>query len=281
MSEAWTIRRVLGWTKGFFEEKGIESARFDAELLVADALGVERIKLYTEHDQPLRARELAAIRERVKRRGLLEPAAYIVGERYFWKHSFAVDERVLVPRPETEMLVERALDGFERGTVVDVGTGSGCVAISIAFDRPEARVLGIDSSAEALTVARLNIERMGVENVELACGVGLQALTEPVDLVVSNPPYIPSADIEHLMADVRDYEPRQALDGGADGLDVVRPLVTDAAEWLVPGGRLLVEFGHDQGEAVRALAEADGRYGSVSILHDLAGHDRVLEAVRA
>ncbi len=137
MSDVWTIRRVLGWTKGFFQEKGIESARFDAELLVADALGVERIHLYTEHDQPLRPHELAAIRERVKRRGAMEPAAYIVGERYFWKHSFAVDARVLVPRPETEMLVERALDGFEGGTVVDVGTGSGCIALSIGLDRPD------------------------------------------------------------------------------------------------------------------------------------------------
>lgn len=279
MSEAWTIRRVLNWTRGFFDQKGIESARFDAELLVAHGLGVERIKLYTDHDRPLKQGELAAIREAVKRRGRFEPAAYIVGTRYFWKHEFAVDARVLVPRPETEMLVEKAIEG-DLARVVDVGTGSGCIALSLALERPDAEILAIDPSVEALAVARHNAERLGVETVDFVEGQGLTPVSEPVDLIVSNPPYIPAAVIETLMPDVRDHEPRMALDGGADGLDIVRQLVADAPERLVPGGRLLVEFGHDQGDAVRALAEADGRYATVVIHQDLANHDRVLEAVR-
>ncbi len=278
----WTVRRVLDWTRGFFAEKGIDSARFDAELLVAYALGIERIHLYTDHDRPLAKPELAAIRALVRRRGQCEPAAYIIGTRHFWKHEFAVDARVLVPRPETELLVERALDALPEGArVVDVGTGSGCIALSIAADRPDVQIVAIDASDDALAVARANAARLGVEGVDFVRGLGLDPVTDPVDLVVSNPPYIPSADIEDLMPDVRDHEPRQALDGGADGLDVVRALLADAPEHLSAGGRMLIEIGYDQGPAVRALAEADGRYTDISVRPDLAGHDRVLEVSRA
>ena len=284
VNESWTIRRVLGWTRGFFAEKGIESARLDAEVLVADALGVERVHLYVDHDKPLAPEELTAIREVVRRRGRREPVAYITGRRHFWKQALAVDSRVLVPRPETENLVERALsalEGVEAPLVVDVGTGSGCVALAIAADRPDATVWGIDRSTLALAVARDNLERLGLENVVLLEGVALDSVQEEVALVVSNPPYIPTADLAGLMPDVREHEPLVALDGGPDGLDVVRTLVDDAPRVLPSGGRLLVEIGHDQGEAVRALCTGDGRYASVAVLPDVAGHDRVLEAARS
>lgn len=279
----WTIARVLEWTRGYFEEKGIESARLDAELLIADALGVDRVRIYLDHHKPLRPDELAAVRERVKRRGRREPVAYITGTRGFWSIDLTVDPRVLIPRPDTEVLVERALKRLaeqEAPRVVDVGCGSGAIALSIAHDVPGAAVLGVDRSPDALAVSRHNAAALGFDRVEWREGDLLDGVEGPFDLVASNPPYIASAEVDRLMTDVVAYEPRAALDGGADGLDLIRRLIPQAAERLRAGGALLVEIGYDQGDTVRALAEADGRFDAVQIVRDYGGRDRVLEATR-
>lgn len=284
MTAPWTIARVLEWTIGFFREKGIEQPRLDAELLIADALGVDRMRIYLDHHKPLHPDELTAVRERVRRRGRHEPVAYITGQKGFWSLDLAVDARVLVPRPDTERLVERAIErlkGREAPRIVDVGCGSGAIALALAHERPDATVIGVDRSPDALDVSRKNAAALGLDRVEWRRGDLLAGLAGPFDLVASNPPYIPSADIDALMPDVARYEPRAALDGGPDGLDLVRRLIPEAAERLAPGGVLLVEIGHDQGPAARALAEADGRFEAVQIVADYGRNDRILEATRS
>ncbi len=280
----WTIRRVLRWTTGFFQEKGIESARLDAELLIAHALGISRIQVYTDHDRPLHPDELTAIRDRVRRRARHEPIAYILGQRGFRDLDLKVDPRVLIPRPETELLVDVALTkltGVEAPLVVDVGTGSGAIALSIAQARPDAQVIAIDVSPDALAVARENGAANGLGNVEFLQGDLLTPLGERrAHLVASNPPYIATEACRHLMPDVRDFEPRLALDGGRDGLQVIRRLIPAAAAALRPGGALVIEIGHDQGDALRRLLDGPDWTGA-HVHADLAGHDRVAEATRA
>ena len=283
--EIWTIRRVLQWTQGFFREKALDSPRLDAELIIGDALKLDRIFLYTDLDRPLSAAELTAIRERVRRRGRHEPVAYITGKRGFWKLDLSVGPGVLVPRPDTERLVELALEAaktFAAPRIVDVGTGSGCIALALAQERPGATVLAIDRSPEALAIARQNLEATGLKNVTLAEGDLLTpAQGFSPDLVVSNPPYIPTRDLATLPPDVKDFEPRLALDGGPDGLDVVRRLATQAAALLKPGGRLLIEVGYDQGESAPAALRAIGGFDDVRVERDYGGRDRVVLATRS
>lgn len=286
MNETWTIERVLAWTTGYFKDKQLDSPRLDAELLIADALDIDRMRIYLDHHKPLQPEELSRIRARVARRGRHEPVAYITGSRGFWTIDLDVDRRVLVPRPDTERLVERALAriaGREAPRVCDVGCGSGAIALAIAHDVADARVIGVDRSADALAVSRANADKLGLgARVEWREGDLLAPVAgePPFDIVASNPPYIPSGDIDRLMPDVARYEPRAALDGGPDGLDIIRRLIPQAADALAPGGALLVEIGHDQGPAARALAEADGRFDEVKIVQDYGRRDRVLEATR-
>lgn len=278
MSETWTIARVLSWTTSFFADKGLDSPRLDAELLIAHALHLTRLQVYTRHDQPLHPDELAAVRELVRRRARREPVAYITGTRGFWSLDLAVDGRVLIPRPETELLVEHALallKGREAPQVVDVGTGSGCIALALASERPDAIIRAVDASPHALNVAAQNAKTLDL-TVEFLRGNLLAGIDGPLDLVVSNPPYIPSADVDQLMPEVVRHEPRLALDGGPDGLVLIRALVDQAATRLVPGGALALEIGFDQGPAVRALLEAGGRFVDVVVHRDLASHDRVV-----
>lgn len=279
----WTIRAVLQWTQGFFKDKGLDTPRLDVELLIGDALKLTRVRLYMDLDRPLDERELADIRERVRRRGRHEPVAYITGKRGFWKLDLAVDARVLIPRPDTERLVELALEaltGREAPRVVDVGTGSGAIALSIASERPDATVLAIDLSPDALAAAEANATAAGLTNVTFARGdVLAPAAAFRPDVVLSNPPYITSAECEALMPDVRLFEPRLALDGGLDGLRVVRALVTQAAALLPAGGALLFEIGHDQGPAAAALVEASAAFTGVTVHKDYGGKDRVVAGV--
>lgn len=277
----WTILEVLGWTTQRFAERGLPSPRLDAELLIAHALGAKRIELYTRSTDLLTAEQLAQIREVVRRRQEGESVAYITGEKEFWGLPFKVNPSVLVPRPDTETLVEAALERLpkdEPRRVLDVGTGSGAIAISVAKARPLAQVVAIDKHEAALVVAKENAERNQV-NVGFLQGDLLAPLADQdaFDLILANLPYIPTADIAGLAPEVR-REPVSALDGGADGLDLIRTLLVQAPAWLRPGGVVLLELGQGQAGAVAALCEKAG-LASPFVLKDLAGIERVVGAV--
>jgi release factor glutamine methyltransferase len=277
--QPWTVRRVLGWTTQHFEKLGLDSPRLTAELLLAHVLHVSRIRLYTDLDRPLEAAELGAVRALIVRRASGEPTSYLTGTREFYGRTFAVDPRVLVPRPETELLVEAVLQAVPRDAevrVLDLCTGSGCVGITVALERPRARVLATDTSPGAVEVARANASALGAaERFEARLGDLLAPVEDeaPFDVVVANPPYVPRGEIPTLPPEVR-REPQLALDGGPDGLDVVRRIATAAPGRLVTGGLLALEIGDGQGPAVHSLLEAAG-YGSVRIERDLARHDRL------
>ncbi len=277
----WTILGVLTWTEKRFAERGLATPRLDAQLLLADVLARDRVFLYTHFDQPLGPDELARFRALIQRRLGGEPVAYLVGKKEFRSLELAVDARVLVPRPDTETTVDAALallPAGEGGRVVDVGTGSGAIALALKKERPALEVLAVERSPDAAAVARANAERLGlaIEVVEgdLLAPVAARA---PFGLIVSNPPYIPSAQVATLAPEVR-KEPIAALDGGADGLEVIRRLVAAAPPLLVPGGALVLEVGAGQASAVAALIAADGRYDAATITRDLAGIERVVAA---
>jgi release factor glutamine methyltransferase len=280
--QVWTILEVLRWTCGRFERHGIESARLDAELLATLAFQRSRVELYTQFDHLPSDNELATYRELVQRRLSGEPVAYILGRKEFWSLDLCVDPRVLIPRPDTETLIEQALallsDAPPCGRplrVLDVGTGSGAVALALKKERPSDEVFAIDVSEDALAVARDNALRLGLE-VEFAQGDLLATLASraPWDVIVSNPPYIPSSDIDELPSEVR-HEPRLALDGGADGLHIVRRLATESVGLLAPGGALAMEIGAEQAAQVTEILRGEG-YAGVDSRRDLAGIERVV-----
>ena len=276
----WTVLEVLGWTTQRFTERGLPTPRLDAELVIAHALGFRRIDLYVRSEQLLSSDELARIRDVVRRRQEGESVAYVTGEKEFWGLPFKVTADVLVPRPDTETLVEAALERLPRDQarrVLDIGTGSGAIAVAIAKSRPQTVVWATDVSPAALAIARHNAERNGV-NVNFAEGHLLDPVAQeaPFDVIVSNPPYIPTADIAGLADEVK-REPMLALDGGQDGLHVIRELVTAAKVHLAQGGWLLLELGQGQANAVRELCLGAGLQSPV-VLKDLAGVERVVGA---
>jgi release factor glutamine methyltransferase len=276
-AERWTVLKILQWTTGYFADKRIESARLEAELLLAATLDMDRVGLYVNFERPLDAVELTSFREKVQRRAQREPVQYILGETEFWSLPFSVGPAVLVPRADTEVLVEEALARFgDSATILDVGTGSGAIAIALAHEKPQAQVTALDCSESALEVAGENASRNGVEQrVDFVVG-DLAVLPQgPFDMVVSNPPYIPSGDWQGLMPEVRDYEPRLALDGGDDGLGAYRQLAVQAEKILTPGGWLLVEVGIGQAGDVAALFKAAG-LTDVGQRDDYAGISRVV-----
>jgi release factor glutamine methyltransferase len=297
MSEAerrarWTVRELLAWTAERFAALGIEDARVDAERLLARALGCSRIQLYVQHDRLLDEEERAGFRELVRRRLAREPVAYIEGSKGFHALDLelVVDRRVLIPRPETEHLVDWLLESLRPPpaplmNVLDVGTGSGAIALAIAKARHEVHVTALDASADALEVARHNTQRLGLgERVTLLRSNLLDALELPpsgFDAIAANLPYIPSADLRGLAPEVRDWEPSAALDGGPDGLAVIRRLITDVCERraLAAGGRLLLEVGIGQAEAVEALLHAAG-FADVGSRTDYARIPRVVAGSR-
>ncbi len=279
--KTWSVQALLAWTTRFFESKGIEAARLEAELLLAHALDWKRIDLYARFDHVPDEAALARFRELVRARATRVPAKYLIGHCDFLGHCLAVGPSVMIPRPETELLVEQALArlGRERALVADLGTGSGAVAIAIAARRPAARLVATDISAEALAVARENLERHGLaDRVELRQGDWFEALHqgETFDLIVSNPPYVATPDLEAAMPEVRDHEPRVALDGGPDGLACSRVIIGGAPPWLERRGWLLVEIGFGQRQAVEALARETEAYDAVEVARDFQGIDRVV-----
>ncbi len=284
-NEAWTIDRVVQWATQDFRARGIDSPRLEAELLLGQTLSLNRIQLIMERERPLAAEELTTFREQIKRRRGGEPISYILGEREFYGLPFRVTPAVLIPRPDTETLVEEALERTEArsmlGHLLDLCTGSGCVAIAFARTRRTWKVLATDNSEAALEVARHNALNLGVvHQVEFRAGDLFSAVPagRRFDAVVANPPYIPSADIPGLDAGVSKFEPRSALDGGSDGLDILRRLVADAPERLVDGGILAVEIQFDHGQKVQSLFQERG-FDEVRLRRDYGKRDRVVSGV--
>ena len=280
--DEWTIERVLGWAANDFRRRGLESPRLDAEVLLAHTLRTDRVRLFLDAKRVLDGSALAAYRELIVRRRRAEPVAYIVGAREFYGLPVRVDRSVLVPRPDTETLVEVAIERTRSahlyGESLDLCTGSGCVAFAFARHRPTWRVVGIDVSMEALTLARENAERLGVVSSTAFAASDLDgSLSDDArfDLVTANPPYIPTDEIATLRADVRDHEPRLALDGGPDGLDVVRRVVHVAARRLRPGGVFAVEIGAGQADFVAPLLDRAG-FTDVERRRDYGGIERVV-----
>lgn len=282
---AWTTLGVLDWTTQRFSEAGIASARLEAQLLLAHVLGCTRMQLYTGFDKPLGDEELARYRGLIRRRLAGESVSYLVGEAEFWGLPFHVDESVLVPRPDTETVIEVVrLARPDRGAacrMLDLCTGSGIIAVALAKDFPAAQIVATELSPAAAAIARRNIERNGVADRVSVREGDLFAPVDPVgpagsdrfDVIAANPPYIASSVIPTLSLEVR-REPVMALDGGADGLVFYDRICASAREYLVPGGALVVEHGYDQADAVRARFAAAG-FGQIALVHDLAKNPRV------
>ena len=282
----WTIQRLLAWTADFFRERGIESPRLDAEVLLSALLGRDRMYLYVHFDEPLEPEELARFRGYVKERAAHVPLAYVLGRREFMGLDFRVTRDTLIPRPDTEILVQCAVDflrarmdaGEAACSIADIGTGTGAIALSTLRYTEGTHADAVDISPAAAAVARENAERLGLtERIDIHVGDLLAPLAGGrYDMILSNPPYIPTVDIATLMPEVRSYEPHLALDGGMDGLNIYRRLMADAPALLKEGGAIAVEVGIDEAAAIAALAMAHPRIVRTEILKDLAGIERVV-----
>jgi release factor glutamine methyltransferase len=288
----WTVRRLLEWTTPFFTRKDVDAPRLSAELLLAHVLKIGRIKLYTDYERALTPRELADYRELVRRAGEQEPVAYLTGKAHFFNLELQVTPDVLIPRPDTEVLVEnvirlaRSQAGLEAPRVLDLCTGSGCVALAIAVNLKSATVVAGELSPKAAAVARRNIGQLGLDD-RVTCLEGdlYAALQRPEDrqpyhFIVANPPYIASEQIKSLDKSVKDFEPLSALDGGPDGLALHRRIVGEAEQRLRPGGHVLLEIAFDQGPTALELMRSHSSLLEARILKDYAGHDRVVAAKR-
>lgn len=284
----WTIRRLLQWTPDFFQKKGLDQPRLSAELLLSHVLKIPRIALYTDHERVLDQHQLAIYRELVRRAGADEPIAYLTGRAHFFNMEFEVNADVLIPRPDTETLVENVLQtvrhrgGLESPRVLDLCTGSGCVAAAIAQNLKAATVVAIDISPAAVAVAKRNIEqlkladRVMVEEGDLFEPISRLVDARPFDMIVANPPYIASGQMASLDASVRDYEPALALDGGLDGLLIHRRILQGAAAHLMPNGLIFLEIAFDQGPAIKQLAGEFDEFEEARLLKDYGGRDRVI-----
>lgn len=278
--EIWTVGRLLGWTTEYFAKKNISSARLDAELLLADLLNSDRIYLYVNFDRPLLAEELAAYRMRVKRRAAHEPLAYILGHREFYKLDFLVSPAVLIPRPETEILVEAAIDyckQFQAARALDLGTGSGAIAVSMLAHLPQLTMIAADFSAAALEIAASNAQKQTLESrIEFVLSDWFDNISsERFDVIVANPPYIELADKDKLQPELQ-YEPHTALFSEIDGLECYRRILNRACEYLNADGRLFFEVGYNQAQAVAELAASSNNYGKIDFIQDYSGINRVV-----
>jgi release factor glutamine methyltransferase len=303
-SEPWTVGRLLAWTTDYLKTHGSESPRLDAEVLLAEALGCQRIELYTAFDETPAEPQRTSFRELVRQRAEGKPVAYLVGRREFYSLSFRVTPDVLIPRPETELLVVTTLDlvktyescpaggacsaesrpaGGTYFSIADVGTGSGIIAVCLAKQLPRCRVTALDTSPAALAVAKENAQQHGVaDRIEFLESDLLSALpAEPqFDFIVSNPPYVTTAEMEQLAADVRKFEPRMALVAGPRGTEIIERLIGEAADRLHPGGHLLMEISPTIHQSVESLVQADSRFELGPTIKDLARLPRVVQARR-
>jgi release factor glutamine methyltransferase len=283
--EIWTIKKLLDWVSGYFADKGVDSPRLSAELLLCHVLGLERIQLYTLFDRAVDPPQLAQLRALVKRAGEHEPIAYLVGRCEFYSLPLTITPDCLIPRPETEGLVEKAVHFLRQRQgaqqVLDLCTGSGCIAAAIGKNVKDIQVVATDISDAVLKVAAENIEKLKLgEKVKLLCGDLFDPIIEGLDaahfdLIVSNPPYVSEAEYAALDKNVKEYEPAHALLAGADGLDVYRKIVEKVDDFLKPDGVLMMEIGYAQGPAIRELLEKIGIFKTVTIEKDFANNDRI------
>ncbi len=283
----WTILRILRWTASRFRSRNIENPRASAEILLAHALDLRRIDLYLRHDQPLMPDELGRFRELIRRRLRHEPVAYILGTRGFWTLELSLSPAVLIPRPETECLVEAALECLPKtpereSRILDLGTGSGAIILSLAAEQPKNCFYASDRSPAALEIAKDNAAGNGLEGkIHFFCGDWFAPLKTPggFDLILSNPPYIRSSDMDGLQPEIS-FEPRSALDGGPDGLQAIRQILLHAPDYLTEHGFLVIEIGFDQGGDVAEMAQKCGAYEQIRCIKDYAGNDRVMRMRR-
>lgn len=286
MTESWTIGRLLTWTTDFLQKKGSESPRLDAEVLLAFVLRHDRVWLYTHYEEEVGDADRAAFRELVRRRSECTPVAYLVGKKEFFSLPLKVTPEVLIPRPDTETVVVEFLaqfKGWPEVTALDVGTGSGAIALACASQHKTARFYAIDISPTALVVARANAEALKLaDRVEFREGDLLAPVADagPFDAILSNPPYIPTDVIPTLEPGVRNHEPHAALDGGPDGLGVVSRLIEEAVPLLKPGGHLILEIGTEQEGPVRERIAAHPKLELAPTVRDAANHPRVIRATR-
>jgi release factor glutamine methyltransferase len=282
----WTIQKLLNWITDYLTQRNVDAPRLSAELLLSHVLGLKRIELYTQYNQPVAQEQLDQLRGLVKRAGQHEPVAYLVGRTEFYSMELDVTPDCLIPRPETELLVQRAIEFLRKRTgpqlVCDLCTGCGVIAVAIARNVPDAKVMATDISEAALGVAARNIEKHKLqERVELRRGDLFEPLVAQLDLfdvIACNPPYVSAAEYEALEKNVKDYEPRLALHAGADGLDFYRRIAGKVDGYLKPDGVLLLEIGYQQGEAVRELFERSGLFAEVRTEKDINRNDRIIVA---
>ena len=282
----WTLIKLVRWAAGYFESHHIDSPRATAEILLAHAIGARRIDLYLRYDQPLNSDELNRFKTLIKRRTNREPVAYILGHKEFWSMDLEVNRNVLIPRPETECLVERALESLAEGpipgckSILDLGTGSGAVVLALASENSQHSYVGTDISGEAVRVARRNSMRhaLGAKIRFMVADwfAAFEAKSGIFDLIVSNPPYIKSADLKRLEPEIHVFEPVAALDGAKDGLRCLRHIIEYAHLYLKPAGALLLEMGHDQQAALKQIIGACGQYEDVRFYKDYSGYDRIV-----
>jgi len=283
--QIWRIVDLINWTTEYFQKRNIPTARLDAELLLGCVLGKERLQLYLDFDEVVQEEHLSQYRELVKKRAEYMPVAYLTNQREFMSLKFYVNENVLIPRPETERLVETVLDmQSDECVILEVGTGNGAIAVSFAKKRPNWKIFATDISEEALQVAEENAHRHEVSGqltfLHGALFEPLSGKSEKFDWIVSNPPYVPSDRIPTLAPDIKDYEPRLAIDGGADGLDIIRRLIAEAPDFLTVTGKLAFEIDDTHSDAVKNLISENDKYADYEIIKDYAGVDRVVVAQR-
>lgn len=289
-TQQWTVLRLLEWTTDFFQQKGSESARLDAEVLLAHARECSRVELYTAFAEVPSEEQRIAFRELIRRRGEGMPVAQLVGYREFYSLRLRVNESVLIPRPETEHLVIEALDrakemeiGDRPMQIADLGTGSGAIAIALAKNLPESKVTAVDESEEALKIAIWNAEKHGLDSQITFVDsdlLGSVQTPDKFDLICSNPPYISEAEYAELPSDVRDYEPRGALVAGPDGTEVIKRLLGESYDRLNSGGRLIVELSPMIADTCADLAGEISELTDLRFIKDLAGHRRVISLQR-
>jgi release factor glutamine methyltransferase len=282
----WTILSVIQWTTEYLKKKGIKEARANAEILLAHVLGVERIKLYLNFDKPLLPSELSIYHQYIQRRLSNEPVQYITGRQEFWSLSFKVAPVALIPRSETELLVEegaRLLQGVDQPRVLELGVGCGAVSVALVKELGRGSFIATDVSLLTLLLAQENRNRLGAaDKLTLVCCDLFQAFrSQPVfHLIISNPPYVSSREYENLPKEIKRFEPKRALDGGKDGLEIIRRLLKEAYRFLLPGGHILLEFGEKQGKTILEFTHQLGVYKEPRVIRDYAGKERVLKALK-